>query len=71
MLNVWIREFFTERLGTQKLSKDLVARVQGGIYTLFQPEVVGGLIDGVEVWCWLTTVNADGHDRQRSHDLNS
>ena len=39
-------------------------------YALFQPEVVGGLINRVEVWCWLTAVDADGHDRQLSHDLD-
>ena len=69
MLNVWIREFFAGGLETQKDSVKWATRAQDAAYTLFQPKVIGRLIDRVEVWCWLTAVNTDGHDRQCSHDL--
>ena len=32
-----------------------------GTDTLFEPEVVGGLIDGVEVWRKVGARRADGH----------
>ena len=49
---------FTGRPSAQKFGVDLVTRVES-FQALSWSEVVGGLIDGVGVWCWLVIADAE------------